>query len=110
MQIANPLCNVCKHMCFNNNDGLTCGCRAFPNGIVDEAKGGYNHREIISGQIGNFVYEEANYNELPPFGKYLWDARKKAEAEAMERRICKRKRRPIKSKILCLLRTLFKLR
>lgn len=75
MYIYPMLCFTCKHASMNNHDGLLGGCRAFPNGIPEEAKGGYNHHEVLPGQMGEYVYELANYDELPPFGKYLWDNR-----------------------------------
>lgn len=73
MTIEEPLCFKCKHYCHNHGDGSGYGCRAFPTGIPDEAKLGYNHHSVINGQVGNFVYEETSYENLPPFGKYLWD-------------------------------------
>lgn len=78
MTIGNPLCNECKHFCLNHGDGTGTGCRAFPNGIPDEARGGYNHHNVLEGQVGDYVYEKANYDELPPFGKYLWDKRRES--------------------------------
>lgn len=73
--IGNPLCFECKHICHNHGDGTGHGCRAFPEGIPEEAQGGYNHHSVLPGQVGDYVYEKANYEDLPPFGKYLWDNR-----------------------------------
>lgn len=73
--IGDHLCDSCIHLYLNNNDKGNNGCRAFPNGIPNEAKCGYNHLKIIDGQIGDYVYQEAKYDELSPFGKYLYDGR-----------------------------------
>lgn len=82
MYIVNPLCNQCKHACLNYGDGSGHGCRAFPNGIPEEAKGGYNHHKVLPGQVGEYVYELANYEDLSPFAKYLI----KLEEELHQRR------------------------
>ena len=73
MTIGNPLCFKCKHYCINHGDGTGSGCRAFPNEIPEEVRYGYNHHSVFPGQVGNYVYEEAKYEELPPVGKFLWN-------------------------------------
>lgn len=47
------------------------GCRAFPNGIPDAAM--CNHSKVIEGQVGDYVFEEVKYEDLPPFAKWMWD-------------------------------------
>lgn len=71
MTIGNPLCHKCKHFHVNTNEINQIGCRAFPSGIPDEARGGYNHLSILPGQEGEYVYEEANWEELSPFAQFL---------------------------------------
>lgn len=70
--IGNRLCDSCIHNYLNNDEGI-CGCRAFPNGIPDEAKYGHNHHKILKGQVGDYVYREARYEELSSFMKYIQD-------------------------------------
>lgn len=69
--IGNALCPSCIHL-FINNGEEGWGCRAFPKGIPLEAKHGHNHHSVIRGQIGDFVYRKAEYEELSPFTKYLY--------------------------------------
>lgn len=75
MTIGNFCCAKCKHYCFNFGDGSTFGCRAFPHGIPDKALGGYAHTEVINGQVGDFIFEEAKYEDLPEVGKFMWNRR-----------------------------------
>lgn len=69
---GNRLCDDCVHNFLNNDEGV-CGCRAFPNGIPEEAHYGHAHHNTISGQNGDYVYRKATYDELSPFAKYLRD-------------------------------------
>lgn len=66
----NPKCFVCEHFCRNNDDGLLCGCRAFPNGIPEEAMDGFNHSHILEGQIGEYVFTPRDENNLTEFAKW----------------------------------------
>jgi hypothetical protein len=59
---------------LNHDSGSGFGCRAFPNGIPDEAK--CHHDKIIDGQTGNFTFEEVKYEDLPLFTKTLWNKAK----------------------------------
>lgn len=73
------LCFECAHYFFNNGESSNDGCRAFPDGIPKEAHDGYNHKRIIAGQFGDFVYRKATYEELCPFAKYLYDLKQKSK-------------------------------
>lgn len=66
-------CFECAHNFFNNGEGKNDGCRAFPDGIPNKVNGGYTHDEVLPGQVGNYVYRKATYEELCPFAKYLYD-------------------------------------
>lgn len=68
--IGNPLCFDCIHYHLNNGEG-TIGCRAFPTEIPEEAQHGHNHLNVLPGQVGNYVFQEAKFEELSPFAKYL---------------------------------------
>jgi len=59
--IANNICFGCDHFCLNNEDGLFCGCRAFPDGIPRKYDIGlpHSHDVVIDGQVGDFVYTPA---------------------------------------------------
>ncbi len=57
--ITNPICNKCRHFCLNHGDGTGIGCKAFPNGIPDEAM--CNHYKKIAGQKGEPLEELALY-------------------------------------------------
>lgn len=65
MQTSNFKCGICKHFWTNNKDGIFGGCRAFPDGIPDEAKEGNAHNKPIKGQIGDYTYEEALPDDIP---------------------------------------------
>lgn len=67
----NAPCFKCEHYCMNNFDGLTSGCRAFPNGIPESVKIGYNHNEIIKGQKGDFIFTEIKEESFNPFAGYV---------------------------------------
>lgn len=69
---GNRLCDDCVHNFLNNDEG-TCGCRAFPDGIPDVARYGHAHHTLISGQVGDYIYRKAKYEELSPFAKLLRD-------------------------------------
>lgn len=71
MTIGNPLCHKCKHFYLNVGENGRSGCKAFPDGIPDEVRGGYNHRNVLPHQVGKYVYEEAKWEELSPFAQYL---------------------------------------
>lgn len=81
--IGNHLCDSCIHLYLNNDEG-SCGCRAFPKGIPDEANCGYNHHKILKGQVGDYVYREARYEELSSFGKYLYEGRNKLKSQRLK--------------------------
>lgn len=68
-------CFECAHYYFNNGEGTNDGCRAFPDGIPNNAHGGYSHKKVMTGQVGDFVYRKVTYDELCPFAKYLYDLR-----------------------------------
>ena len=65
MQWINNICFGCDHFCSNNDDRLTMGCRAFPDGIPDVIGGQHTHDEVFIGdglwkhQVGVFVYTPA---------------------------------------------------
>ena len=69
-------CDDCTHNSFNNGEDMK-GCRAFPNGIPDEAKCGHSHKHILPGQIGDFIFTEAKYEDLTPLAQYFWNIRHK---------------------------------
>ncbi|WP_289835420.1 hypothetical protein [uncultured Phocaeicola sp.] len=69
---GNQLCFSCAHYYFNNGESDTTGCRAFPQGIPSSVYGGYNHRKVVNGQVGSYVYQEAGYEDLCPFAQYLY--------------------------------------
>lgn len=68
------LCGDCIHNYLNNGEGLI-GCRAFPKGIPEYVKNGYNHKEILQNQTGDYVFKLALYDELTPIGKHFWEIR-----------------------------------
>ena len=53
------ICWICDNHCLNNDDGLTAGCRAFPNGIPNWIGNEHSHDNIIEGQVGDFVFTPA---------------------------------------------------
>ena len=53
------ICWGCEHYCLNNDDNLLCGCRAFPDGMLDWIGNDHSHDTIIKGQIGDYVYTPA---------------------------------------------------
>lgn len=65
------ICHKCKHFCLNHGAGTGIGCKAFPDGIPNNAM--FEHSTIIPGQKGEFVFEQVQYDELPPFTKWMWD-------------------------------------
>lgn len=67
------ICHKCKHFCLNHGDGTGIGCLAFPDGIPEDANIRYSHHSVLKGQKGNFVFEEVQYEDLPPFTKWMWD-------------------------------------
>lgn len=74
MYFGSDSCINCKHFCNNNRDGLECGCRAFPNngfGIPDGIRGGVDHSLPIEGQVGDYVFEPYDPEEVPDFFKWL---------------------------------------
>lgn len=76
--ISNPLCDSCIHLYLNNGESGF-GCRAFPNEIPLEAQHGHNHHSVLEGQIGDYIYKEATYEELSPFGKHLYELKHKTK-------------------------------
>lgn len=77
MYYSESRCHICEHFCRNNNDGLGCGCRAFPDGIPEEARAGYSHDSIIQGQVGDYVFTPRDENNLTDFAKWLKEQAKK---------------------------------
>ena len=69
-------CFECVHFYFNNGERDTSGCRAFPDEIPNIVMGGYNHDVALDGQVGDYVYQKATYDELCPFAQYLESLRK----------------------------------
>lgn len=72
---CNIPCYNCIHHFLNNGEFSKIGCRAFPNGIPNIILNGNNHNQIIKGQVGNYVFKKALYNELSPLGKILYNRR-----------------------------------
>ena len=54
--LAKDICMGCDHFCDNNDDGLTIGCRAFPDGILNKIGLKHSHDAVIEGQVGDYVY------------------------------------------------------
>jgi len=52
------ICHGCDHFCLNNEDGLTEGCRAFPDGIPYEYGAGVKHfhDKPLEDQVEDYVY------------------------------------------------------
>ncbi len=65
------ICSDCKHYYFNNGEGISTGCRAFPKGIPNEVYYHQQHLSPIKGQEGDYVYEKASYEDLSAFARYL---------------------------------------
>jgi hypothetical protein len=57
-QTINLICFRCK-----NYENII-GCPAFPEGIPDEILLTNEHSEIIEGQIGKFIFDPINEDEL----------------------------------------------
>lgn len=72
--ITNSPCKDCIHNHINNGEGIL-GCRAFPDGIPQKAKYTNGHLKPIKGQVGDYVFKEAKFEELSPVGKYFWGVR-----------------------------------
>ena len=71
---SNNLCASCIHHSINNGEDYR-GCRALPDNIPDIAMSGNNHHKVLQGQVSDYVYQKAKYEELSPLGKILWDLR-----------------------------------
>ena len=76
------ICWGCDHFCINNDDGLTQGCRAFPDGIPFFIGDKHSHDEIfdkdctaikslkLKPQVGDYVYTPAK-REKNIFGRKI---------------------------------------
>jgi len=72
--MINPesICFGCDHLSINNADGLTIGCRAFPDGIPYHYGVGekFFHNRILKEQNNDYVYKPAK-NEYNTFGNKI---------------------------------------
>jgi hypothetical protein len=76
MDTIDLICLDCEHFCSNNNDGILCGCRAFPKGIPYDYPINNKHDKIIKkeppgtivgiqypeGQVGDYIYKPLKTN------------------------------------------------
>ena len=57
MKYIENICMGCDHYCYNNDDRLEEGCRAFPDGIDSHDVGDFHtHDKPLDYQENDFVY------------------------------------------------------